>query len=156
LYSQRGRGPKFIIQAYQKEKFFFEDNAFLTMEFTRNTKGDIERLLAKNRDGNEAWNRTNKAIPSADGIKLDEKIMVPYVGEYEIAPEFTFSVTKERDRLFIQATGQEKIELFAETETTFFTKVNDAQLTFVKDDSGNVTKAMVRQGGRATDAKKVK
>lgn len=156
LYSQRGRGPKSPIQAYQKDKFFFDDNAFLTMEFTRNTSGEIERLIAKNRDGNETWNRTDKAIPSADGIQLNETILASYVGEYAITPEFTFAVTKERGKLFLQATGQGKVEMFAETETTFFLKVNDAQLTFVKDDAGNVTKAMLRQGGRATDAKKIK
>jgi hypothetical protein len=33
-------------------------------------------------------------------------------------------------RLFAQATGQEKFEIFAESETKFFLKVVDAQLEF--------------------------
>ena len=44
--------------------------------------------------------------------------------------------------------------MFAETENKFFLKVNDAQLEFVKDESGKVTKAILNQGGRTTDAKK--
>ncbi len=87
---------------------------------------------------------------------MDGKILETYVGEYEVTPEFTFSVTKEQDRLFLQAPEQEKLEMFAETETKFFLKVNDAQFEFVKDDSGNVTKAIMNQGGRQADAKKIK
>jgi CubicO group peptidase (beta-lactamase class C family) len=97
-----------------------------------------------------------KPINAQTEIKVDEKILETYTGEYEITPEFTFSVTKEEDRLFLQATGQEKFEIFAETENKFFLKINDAQLEFIKDDSGNVTKAILNQSGRQTDAKKIK
>ena len=33
-----------------------------------------------------------------------------------------------------QATGQSKLEVFPESETKYFLKVVDAQLTFVKDE----------------------
>ena len=46
--------------------------------------------------------------------------------------------------------------MFADTETKFFVKVNDAQFEFVKDDSGTVIKAILNQGGRQADAKKIK
>ena len=46
--------------------------------------------------------------------------------------------------------------MFPETEAKFFLKVNDAELVFVKNDSGQVTKAIMNQGGRQADAKKVK
>jgi hypothetical protein len=35
-------------------------------------------------------------------------------------------------------------------------KVVDAQLEFVRDETGTVTKAILYQGGRQTEAKKVK
>ncbi len=155
LFSQLGRGPKSNLKAYQKD-IFFSDDAMLTMEFSRNKKGEIDKLTSKKPDGNEVWNKTNKPIPDSNGIKVDEKILETYVGEYEIPSVFTFAVTKEQDRLFVQATGQEQFEIFADTENKFFTKVNDAQLEFVKDDSGKVTKSILNQGGRTTDAKKIK
>lgn len=155
LYSQLGRGPKSKLKAYQRDMFFFDD-AMVTIEFSRNKKGEIEKLTNKRPKGNEGWNKTNKPIPDQNGIKVDGKILETYVGEYEVTPEFTFSVTKEQDRLFLQAPEQEKLEMFAETETKFFLKVNDAQFEFVKDDSGNVTKAIMNQGGRQADAKKIK
>lgn len=156
LYSQRGRGPKAPIEAYYEDRFFFDDNPLVTIEFARDEQGEVDKLITRSRDGNDVWIRTHKAIPSPDGMKLDERILDQYSGKYEIAPEFSFVVTKEHGRLFIQGTGQEPIEIVAKSETNFFTKVNDAQLTFVKDDSGTVTKAVVRQNGRTTDAKKIR
>lgn len=156
LYAQQGRGPQTNLKAYQKDKFFFDDDVMRTIEFTRNNEGQVGKLIAKSRNGHEVWNKTDKPIPAPDGIKLDEKILKPYVGEYEITPEFTFLVTREQDRLFIQATGQERLEAFAESETKFFLKVNDAQLEFMRDDAGNVMKVVLNQGGRKADAKKIR
>ncbi|MBX2990120.1 MAG: serine hydrolase [Bacteroidetes bacterium] len=156
LYSQLGRGPKSNLKAYQKDLFFFGDNAMQTIEFLRNTKGTIERLLTKKLDRNEVWKKTNKPLPPETGITVDGKILETYVGEYEIPSVFTFAVTKEENRLFLQGTGQDKIEMFADTETTFFLKVNDARIEFVRNDSGNVTKAILNQSGRTADARKTK
>lgn len=155
LYSQRGRNPKLAVKACQKDKFFFE-HAMATMEFSRNEKGEIVKATTKNRSGIEVWNKTNKPVPVQAEIKVDEKILEAYVGEYELTPEFAFAVTREQNRLFIQATGQEKFEIFAETETKFFAKVDDAQFEFVKDGLGKVSKAILNQGGRQTEAKKIK
>ena len=63
LYSQRSGSTKYSVNAYQKDKFFFE-NMMTTIEFSRNNKGEIEKLLTKGRQGNEVWNKTNKSIPS--------------------------------------------------------------------------------------------
>lgn len=156
LYSQLGRGPKSKLKAYQKDMFFFEDNTFFTIEFSANQNGGIEKLITKKLDGNEVWIKTNKPVPDSNGIKVDEKILQTYAGQYEIPSVLSFSVTKEQHRLFIKAEGQEQFEIFADTENKFFTKVNDAQFEFVKDDSGNVTKAILNQGGRQAEANKLK
>ena len=55
-----------------------------------------------------------------------------YVGQYELAPGFILTVTREGDRLMTQATGQEKIEIFPLSETEFFPKVVDARIRFVR------------------------
>lgn len=154
LYSQLGRGPKSKLKAYQNDMFFIDD--IVTLEFSRNEEGKIENLKSNNLNGNEIWNKTNKPIPSENGIKVDGKILETYVGEYEVSPDFTMSVTKEQDKLFVQAPGQDKLELFADTETKFFLKVNDAQIEFMKGDSGKISKAILNQSGRQADAKKIK
>jgi CubicO group peptidase (beta-lactamase class C family) len=79
--------------------------------------------------------------------KVDPKIYDAYVGDYQLAPNFILTVTREDDRLMTQATGQGKIEIFPESETKFFPKVMEASLTFVKDENGKVTHLILNQGG---------
>ena len=87
--------------------------------------------------------------------KVDPKIYEEYVGTYQLAPTFALTVTREGDRLMTQATGQGKFEIFPESETEFFLKVVDAQITFVKED-GKVTHLILHQNGRDMKAKRVK
>jgi hypothetical protein len=63
LYSQKGKGKPSKVKAYQKDKFFFE-NLMTTIEFSKNNKGETEKLTTKGRRGNEDWNKTNKLIPT--------------------------------------------------------------------------------------------
>ena len=86
--------------------------------------------------------------------KVDPKLYDEYVGKYELTPTFALTVTREGDRLITQATGQGKVEIFPESETEFFLKVTDAQITFVKED-GKVTHLILHQNGRDTKAKRV-
>jgi len=89
-------------------------------------------------------------------VKVDPKIYEAYVGQYELKPNFIITITKENDRLFAQATGQPKAEIYPESEIKFFLKAVDAQLTFIKDDKGEVTQLILHQGGKDQPAKKVK
>jgi CubicO group peptidase (beta-lactamase class C family) len=89
-------------------------------------------------------------------IKVDAKVLEAYVGEYQLVPGFVIIVTREGDHLFIQATGQGKLELAAETETDFFLKAVDAQVTFVKDTNGQVTHLVLHQNNLNQTAKKIK
>jgi hypothetical protein len=65
-------------------------------------------------------------------------------------------VQREEDKLMVQLTGQPFFEVFPETETKFFYKVVDAQLTFVKDDKGGVKSLILHQNGLNQEAKRVK
>jgi hypothetical protein len=89
-------------------------------------------------------------------VKVAEKILKQYVGDYELQPGFVLSVTQEGTQLSTQATGQVKVEVYPESETKFFLKVVDAQIEFVKDESGKVTKLILYQNGQRLEAKKIK
>ena len=154
LYSQIGRNQKIAAKAFEKDKFFFDD-PMITMEFSGNKSGKSDKLTIHSRSGNEVWNKSDKAVVTQAEIKVDEKILEMYTGQYEVTPHFGFTITRENDRLFLQATGQEKLEMFAETNNKFFLKVNDAGFEFVNE-SGKITKVMLKQGGRTTDAIKIK
>jgi CubicO group peptidase (beta-lactamase class C family) len=93
-------------------------------------------------------------LPKAHVVaKVDPKIYDEYVGKYELTPTFALTVTRDGDRLMTQATGQGKIEVFPESESEFFLKVTDAQITFVKE-GGKVTHLILHQNGQDMKAKR--
>jgi len=83
-------------------------------------------------------------------VPADAAVLERYVGEYELTPAFKITVTREESRLFVQATAQPRFEIFAESESEFFLKVVDAQITFLKDG------LVLHQNGMDQKAKKVK
>jgi hypothetical protein len=90
-------------------------------------------------------------------IKLSEKVLTMYVGEYQMDAERTLTVTLESGYLYGQPTGQGKRQLFPESQTNFFLKDIDAQLAFQKDAKGKVIGAVMNQAGRPQrELKKVK
>ena len=66
-------------------------------------------------------------------VVVDSLILQRYVGDYELAPTFHIVITREAAHLFAQATAQPRFPIFAESDSTFFLKVVDAQLTFRLD-----------------------
>lgn len=89
-------------------------------------------------------------------VKVARDILDTYVGEYELSPDFSIVVTRKRRRLFAQATGQEKFPVYAESETKFFYKVVNAQISFIEDDSGAIVSLILHQHGADNSARKVK
>lgn len=88
-------------------------------------------------------------------IALDEKTLEGLTGRYELAPGFILNVTREGTHLMTQATGQGKVEVFAESPREFFLKVTDAQLTFKTDEAGHATSLVLHQGGRDVPAPRI-
>ena len=66
-------------------------------------------------------------------VAVDSLVLARFVGEYELAPAFHITVTRDGAHLFVQATAQPQFPIFAESDSTFFLKVVDAQVTFRPD-----------------------
>lgn len=84
-------------------------------------------------------------------IAVPLKVLAEYVGSYR-AGGFAFTITLEGDQLMTQASGQQKIPIFPESESKFFLKIVDAQLEFFRDATGKVTHAVLYQNGRELKA----
>jgi len=89
-------------------------------------------------------------------ISLNPAVFTPYEGSYEMRPGFVLKIWRSGSRYLTQATGQGEIEIFPESETRFFAKVMDAQITFVKSPDGSVNEITIRQNGSDRSAKRVK
>ncbi len=157
LFSQRAGGAKNGILPSSPTEFFFADSPSL-IRFVRNPQGKIDGLRVQARIGPaEIYKRTEKALPSARReITLTPELLTRYAGEYEVLPGFSFAITVEAGHLMGQATGQPKVELFAESATNFFLKAIDAQIVFDLDAAGRVTALTLFQGGQKLPGKKVK
>ncbi len=88
-------------------------------------------------------------------IALNPKRMESFPGQYQLAPGFVLTVTREGGHLFAQATGQSKFQIFPEGDRTFFLKVVDAQITFGADVAGKANGLVLHQGGRDMPAQRL-
>src|SRR5207245_360751 len=88
-------------------------------------------------------------------ISMNPENFQDFAGKYQLAANFILTFTRDGDRLMTQATGQPQAQVFPESESKFFLKVVDAQITFVRDDTGRVSELILHQGGRDQHAKRI-
>ena len=88
-------------------------------------------------------------------IALPADVLRQYVGTYAISAGPNVTITLDGEHLFAQISGQPKLQLFAQSETSFFMKAVEVQVDFAKDASGSVTHLVSHQGGRDTIAKRI-
>jgi CubicO group peptidase (beta-lactamase class C family) len=77
-------------------------------------------------------------------------------GRYDMRDGMTLTVTRENDRVFMEITGRKKFEILPKSDRTFFVGSGAAEATFVRNVSGQVVKAILKQGGDRIDAPKLK
>jgi tetratricopeptide (TPR) repeat protein len=128
-------------------------------------KGDKEKAIEyykksvelnpQNQNGFDKLKELGADIEKPKDAEVSEDVLVSYVGNYELFPNFILSITKEGNQLYSQATGQAKFPIFPETEKLFYLKVVPAKIEFIKDDSGIVNSIMLFQGGREMPGKRV-
>ena len=140
------------------ETEFFYDKSLTRLRFVLDASGRATEMLVypEGADEPEHAPRVADAPAGRSAAKVDPALYDAYVGEYELAPGFVLTVTREGDRLMTQATDQQKVEVFPSSETEFFLTVVDAQITFVRGPEEKVDQLVLHQGGRDMPAKKRK
>ena len=89
-------------------------------------------------------------------IKVPEKVLQTYVGEYQLDETRSLTFNLEKGSLVGGPTGQTPHQLYAESQTKFFLKTLPIQLTF-RTEKGKVTGLLFQQDGRPDrELKKVK
>jgi serine-type D-Ala-D-Ala carboxypeptidase/endopeptidase len=88
-------------------------------------------------------------------VVVDPAVLATYVGRYELNPNFVLTVRVDGTRLFVQATGQSEFEAFAESETDFFYRVVDAQITFDRPEGGVAPSLTLHQNGKDRPGKRM-
>ncbi len=157
LFSQRTGGSKFELLPQGGDDFFIQEPA-TQFRFERNAGGKItsmRRLKTPDIGPAEIGVRSDKPLPKeTETASISPEILSTYAGNYELAPNFIITITVEDGKLMAQATGQQKFQIFPQSETKFFYKVVDAQIEFVKEADGSVRSLILYQGGQKIPAKK--
>ena len=145
LMAQASGQPKLPVYASSETKFFYKV-VDAKIEFFKDDKGAVTHLVLYQNQKEMKAPRTSEKVVERKEITVPAAILAQYVGAYELKPGFDLAITLEGDQLMSQASGQAKVQLFAESETKFFLKVTDAQVEFFKNDKGAVTHLLLHQG----------
>jgi len=86
---------------------------------------------------------------------VDRAVFDNYVGQYQMGPGVVFTVTRNGDHLYVQFPGRQPLEVFAEGDGKFFSKVYDVQITFETAGQGPASALIVHSLGRDQRASRV-
>ena len=90
-----------------------------------------------------------KPEPPAKHIEavVNPAVYDQYTGRYEVG-DFVFVISRDGERLMGQFSGQVRFQLFPESDSTFFLKIDEAQVKFRRDETGRVNRLLWRQSGQ--------
>jgi CubicO group peptidase (beta-lactamase class C family) len=78
---------------------------------------------------------------------VSPQVLDRLIGTYQLAPGLSIRISKQGDHLFAQTTGQEKLEIFPESNRTFFFTAVDAVLTFDAKNQDEAAQLILHQDG---------
>lgn len=91
----------------------------------------------------------------AQPVPVAPEILDRYVGEYQLAPQMIFTITRGGKKLYAQITGQPTLRIYPANDTEFAYRAVEARIVFEVDDEGNCTKLTLFQNGREMPAPRI-
>jgi hypothetical protein len=135
---------------------FYATDIEAAVSFVRGADGKVTHLVLHQggADHEAKWLDANVPAPPPV-VAVPEATLDRYVGRYELGPGFVIAVRRDGARLLAQATGQPEFEIFAQSDTKFFYRVVDAQISFEVGEDGNVKGLTLHQAGRHMPASRL-
>ncbi|MBR7799003.1 serine hydrolase [Undibacterium fentianense] len=162
----RREGNRFVAQATGQGSIYMTavaQNAFVSKEvgakvtFEKSADGKVNQLILSQggRDIPAKRVMVKKAEAKTSAVKISAEAFDQYVGQYQLAPNFILTVSRDGERFLTQATGQGTVEIMAIEPDLFEAVGVAAKLRFEKATDGKVTQVVLLQGGREMPAKKL-
>lgn len=152
VMERSGRGSV-VVQPFSATGFFVP-NTLDYLEFGRDAGGAVTGLTYY-QDGKVLVQPRTGPVEERQVIKVPSAVLDTYLGRYQLAPDLFVDVRRDGERLFGQATGQPAMELFAMTDTLFFTREVNAQVRFTMDADGT-PELLLSHDGQNMRGKRVK
>ncbi|GAB3377101.1 serine hydrolase [Massilia agri] len=148
LLMQLDGQPPVRLKAASKDRFFVA-GGLDWFAFERDARGKVTGVTL-HREGEALRNpRIGDAPAGRRAVKIPHAAFDRHVGRYQLRPDLVIEFTREGDRYFGQALGQDRLEIFPMSENVFFSDAADAEIVF--EGQGMV----LRQGGRSTPGRKL-
>lgn len=80
-------------------------------------------------------------------VKLDPALLQKLAGDYKINEQLTLKVFVEGNRLFVNDGMRPPFEIFPQSENQFFVEGTDAEIVFIKNEEGVVSRIGLRNDG---------
>ncbi len=152
LYTMRNGGNRLAALPSSETAFFYEASPS-HFEFVIDADHRVTGMRMYQGGGNsfELAAKVDEAMPKSRTVAdIDFSVCDDYVGEFELAPGFAITIRRDGQHLYARATGQPELEVLPASETTFFPREVDAEITFVRDPDGSVNQLVLAQGARRT------
>ena len=152
LFSERD-GRKFELHHFGDNRFYF-GNGLAQMHFK--LSGDESTVHFVHRGYSTDGSRSAMSIPVPVNIAVPDEVLQRYVGVFNLMPNFDITFTAANGVLSTQATGQDKYELGAASETEFYKTEFGAKFEFIADEDGTYNRFILRQGGMELEGKRIR
>jgi len=97
-----------------------------------------------------------RLAPERNPIKIDAQLLDSFLGKYEFGPGAVATVTREGDILKWRGGNRMPVTLVPLSDTYFFAKESETEMTFIKDDKGRVMGVVLKVGScQESRAKKI-
>jgi len=151
FYVRTHKGIKMVehsggVPGFRNQFMIFPDHDLLVILMfnneisTRRLAIDIVELLL-------ADNLTEEIPKQQVAIDYDPELVRTFEGSYQMPDGMELTFKFEQDTFWLVLPGDDRFQLFAESETRFFLKAFNAQCTFVILDAGDVNEMIWHQGG---------
>lgn len=148
LLMQLDGQPPVRLKAASQDTFFVAEGLDW-FAFERDARGKVTGVTL-HREGEALRHpRIGDAPAGRRAVKIPHAVFDRHVGRYQLRPDLVIEFTREGDRYFGQALGQDRLEIFPMSENVFFSDAADAEIEF--DGQGMV----LRQGGRSTPGRRL-
>ncbi len=145
LMTQLSGQPKIPVFA-DSERSFFVKVVDAQLTFEKDERGAVTAVVLHQGGRDQRAPRASDTVLERKAVAVSPKILERYVGAYAFPQGMNMIVTLEGDQLVTQLGPQPKMPIFAESETSFFLKVVDAQIEFKVDAAGKTTALALHQG----------
>jgi CubicO group peptidase (beta-lactamase class C family) len=153
----------------ESETRFFERLSGNPVIFSRDAQGKATGLIVQYNGKTFSYDKISDQPPEAPeprklhtAIKLDTKLLDAVVGDYEFAhgaglpAGMKLSIWQDGNQLTGQVWGENALkgafDIYPESETKFFVKLDGSELIFFKNDRGEIT-SVIRHTESRSDAK---